>query len=311
MDFKDNIESKLDKNLKSINNKISIPFYSINTVVLAKPDNSVKSLFQKKRFLLITIFFAIVLTTVGVYAYNKFLYDSKSLPKDSGLKQAEENGSINYSNYSVTVNGITVTVSGVVSDTIRTVLYVDVKGRNLDINDASLIDSSNTQYKLDGISNGYNIQDTKSTSRKVIEFTGGAQNDTTIELKIEKISNIWGPWIFRLPIKVIQAKDFVINKDFTIGNTTIKIKKITCAASALKIDYILNGEFLNICDGYVSNSSLTKSNFLRGGLVSIDNIYEGSTLFTPLTLENNDLLKWIIYTSYNSKKPIEIIIPIR
>lgn len=311
---KDNIELTLSEKLKSIDKKMSISPYDLNIITSAKSNNFFRSIFLRKKLVFIISFLLIFLTTVGVFAYNKFLYDSKSLPIDDGLKYAEENGLVNYTNYTLTINGITASVLGVISDSIRTVLYVDIKGsiNNADINDVSLTDNNNTQYKLDGISNGSTIEDTKFNFKKKIEFTGGAKSNTTAILKINKIGDTPGPWIFKFPIEVIQAKEYTINKDFIFDDTTITINKIICSASTIEIIFTENGKLLNICDGTISDGSTGKANLLRSGVVANkNNAYEGSAFFSPLNLSNVNNLKWSIYTSYNTKLPIEIIIPIK
>lgn len=304
----------LSEKLKSIDEKIfNVPLLSIEN--LESKLNCKRTFFISKRKLAFSLLLAICFTSLFVFAYSRYLYDSKSLTIDKGLKNSEEQKAINYTFSSYTNNNITLSIQGVISDTIRTVLYVELLGvdsQNNSLSVDSLVDISGKDYKLDSVKEGENNDNLKGTTRKKLQFIGGPESDTNLKLKVSRIGSSSGSWLLDIPVKVYHPKQYTINKDFMIDGNIIKIEKVICSMSTLQIQFKEIGSFLFIKGGKVSNG-VSEGEFLNGNAVpdhSDSSITNCTMDFEPIDITKADYLKLSMQLDLDQKIYKDIVIPI-
>lgn len=314
------LDTMLSENLKSMSSKLFEPETERLESILNSGTDSIiykRSTTHKKKLLFCAIITLTLfcLSTIAFAVTKLYLYDSKNFTIDKGLRNAEEKGLIHYTSASIRINNnVSLLIKGVVSDTIRTVIYSEIKGskEHLGIS-ATLSDSNGNKYSPDEIERGAYSKDPEGTFQYKLVFSGGPNRNSTLLLRVNQVGNIKGNWEVALPVKIIKPMEYDINKQVQLKDTTINIEKIRCTASTLEIRYKETGKYLNIAEGSVTAGNM-KAKFIRGTLSSManqSNAYTGSVLYDPIDLTKANTLKWSIYTDYTSKTPIEIEIPIK
>ncbi|HEX3030855.1 MAG TPA: hypothetical protein VHS59_01215 [Bacillota bacterium] len=254
----------------------------------------------------------LLLFTTACSREENYLFDSKSFTSDKGLINAEQKGLQTSVNSSIAINErMRLVVKGLVTDTIRTVLAVEILGVQDQLNIVpELSDIEGNTYALDGIEKGTYPGAPKGEYQYKLVFKGGPKKDTSILLRVTRVGNIKGTWVVTLPVKVIKPTVLKIGKAFSVNDTVIKIDKIVSTASTLEVSYQEQGMNVPIVEGSIS-SEKQRAKFLQGSQKTDGEFNStGIAYFEPLDLTKSSSLKWLIYTDYNTTKPIEINVPL-
>jgi hypothetical protein len=219
---------ELEKSFQELKNNSMIP-ESLNNVLLRKRlfSKPPKRKIQKRLVAIITLFLLLG-GTVSYAIYPSIFGHSSS---DKGLIDAENKKKVSYIGKSITKEGLKVTVLGVISDGIRTVISIKVEGKPLNngipnIKNIELTDSDGKIYPVSHWGQG--DESSKSLfDQTIIEFNGSPKKATILTLHIKEINNVNQQWIFYLPITPGKIQHFDTNAMFKKGNLKININSVS------------------------------------------------------------------------------------
>jgi len=212
---------------------------SKTTGILSGDYISTPPFWGRANFRLATVCIIIVFllaTTVAAFTTDVF----KSNIFDIGVKKYASDGKANYDVVSSESNGITVEISGTVSDSNRTVFEMKVYGLNQNVNEPISLenikladeDGNNYQFHQCG-ADGEPVENVVINS---LEFYGGPGKDTNLYLSFDGVDDINGNWNFKIPVKYFEEKIYETNIKYETDNEIWIINKISLYSSKTIIE---------------------------------------------------------------------------
>ncbi len=251
-----------------------------------------------KRNLLIILIVVFILSTICGCS------EIKIYSVDTELSKLEEKGLFNSVNISATDKNIIVTAEKVMSDSIRTIIILKLK--NLKMNPGTGVSLRLTDDK----SITYNLTSyTTKQSEIVLEFTGGPKEDSTLTLEIRQFESISGNWLLKIPVKVIDAKEYYVNKQYKIDDTTLIIENIKFSTATTEIRYRESNNYRNIYDSKLLADKKEITMF-SAGASQRDDSYIGYMYFDPIDIKNIDAIKLRVKLNPADEKFFDLDIPI-
>lgn len=252
-----------------------------------------------KRNLLIILIIVFILSTICGCS------EIKMYSVDTELSKLEEKGLFNSVNNSAKSKNIIVTAEKVMSDSIRTIIILKLK--NLKMKPGTGIGLRLTDDK----SITYNLTScTTKQSEIVLEFTGGPKEDSTLTLEIGQIESISGNWSLKIPLKVIKSKEYKVNKEYKINDTTLIIENIKFSMATTEIRYSENNNYRNIFDSKLIVGT-NEINMFSGGTSQTEDGYSGYMYFDSIDIKNINTIKLRIKLNPADEKCFDIDIPIK
>lgn len=201
--------------------------------------NSIKV--RKRKYLKISIIVAALLisiTAISVSANIIRIFSDKTTA-DTGLQLADKEGFVDIRSNSIEYNGVTLTVDGVLSDSIRTSIRIlvtgnKVAGKNIRFGNIYLENSRSESYlakKVPVIEKGSN--------QAILDFEGVKtySSEEKLTLKVESINDINGTWTLAFPVHVVHdQKVYILNKEYYFGENKVTISSIKSTVSRTQIE---------------------------------------------------------------------------
>lgn len=194
----------------------------------------------------IVVILIILLSATTVLAFTTDLFQSHIF--DLGIKSAVSDGNVNENAVTAKSNGITVEISGTVSDHNRTVFEVKIYGLDKVVDEPilfskiKLTDADGNEYRFHRAGAAGLATDRKSKGKAVVnslEFFGGPGKDTTLYLSFDGINGVDGIWKFEIPIQYFESKVYTANLKYENEDESWIINKVSVYASGVVIEGVI------------------------------------------------------------------------
>lgn len=223
----------------------------------------------------------------------------KSAFVDKGVIKAEADGKVSSVEKICEKSGVKVTLKGVVSDGIRTVLSIRFDSKNVNFEDfklanVSLIDGDGKRYETSQYGQGVTKkgQDNFETA---IEFKGAPSKKTTAKLTIGSINNIKGSWNFDLDINPSSVESYKASGVYDDGKISMTITNVKITGTYTILEGNMKGSDIDIYS-VLSNSNGDKVEQISG---EMELNKEFKLYYPPLT--KTDKLNLVIKTADRTK----------
>ncbi|WP_078556341.1 DUF4179 domain-containing protein [Bacillus alkalicellulosilyticus] len=219
---------EIEKSLKNIKENIIVPDidgqYDSNKIYKFKQR---KTIWRYKVVTAFTMVF--LLCGTGTYAAFTYIFNNDS--SDKGLTTAEVNGKVSYSNYFSEKQNLRVTVDGVITDGVRTVLHIlfegsEVKGGIPEIEEIYLVDEDGVNYPVTHWGQG-DIKNNNKFDETIIEFDGSPLSKTNLKLSLKNINGIQDQWDIQFPVTPTNVKIYNTNSKASTDNFELEFSKVT------------------------------------------------------------------------------------
>lgn len=290
----------------------------------------------------IALSFILVVTAFAAEVLGFFDYWKKSseIPMNAWM-QLIDNGVGQKLDISVTDGGIKVTAEGVISDEKNTIVLLKIEDLNgkeryvPDIFEEKYGDSISLSGDIAGMeyfTRGYPLwrrTPLYSEDENIVRLMVGTNpiegNEGNIGIHINRLTRFYSPdiesiedreiihgnWDISIPVKQIQSKTYIVNKDIDLDGNKLTINKVIVAPTATVIDYTIdkfnrkNNYFIgNITFSIKYNSKIYERSELSTNLDGISYGYgvEDSTFHIESLYNEDPSNLEIILNSYNYKK---------
>lgn len=169
---------------------------------------------------------------------------------DKGVIKSEVDGKVNPVEKVCEKNGVKVTLKGVVSDGIRTVVSIRFDSKNVDFKDfrltnVSLIDGDGKSYEIFHYGQGAMAKE-ENYFETAIEFKGSPSKKTTAKLTIGSINKVNGSWDFDLDINPSSIESYKASGAYDDGKITLTITNVKITGTYTIVEGNMKGSNFDI-----------------------------------------------------------------
>ncbi|GFZ33429.1 hypothetical protein CSC2_39550 [Clostridium zeae] len=294
---------KLDDNIKLPNN-----LKSIDRIIENKKTKNIKT--RSKAAITAASFLIFIvlgsLTVLSKPAGSIF----NSMFVDKGVIKSEIDGKVSSVEKICEKNGVKVTLKGVVSDGIRTVISIRFDSKNVNFEDfklsnVSLIDGDGKKYEMFHYGQGVTAKG-EDNFETAIEFKGSPSKKITAKLNIGSINDIKGDWDFDFDINPSSIESYKASGVYNDSKIALTITSVKITGTYTIVEGNMKGRDIDIYS-VLSNSNGDKVGQVSGemGTTKDFKLYYPPLTKTDklnLTIKTADQTKVILSTDINLDK---------